>query len=624
MSERLITLDFETHYSKEYSLSRMTTEAYVRDPRFETIGVGARVDDGPLEWMSGSDLDIGRYLRFLDLPKARLLCHNTAFDAAILSWRYGINPKFMFDTMSMARPVTGHTVGVSLAALSKKFALGEKGNEVVAALGKRRSDFTPQELAQYGEYCKNDVLLTYNLFHVLQQFSTPQEMYIIDMMLRMFTDPVIRLDERVLTRHLTDVQERKEKLLERIDASIGLEQLMSNDKFAEVLTKLGVAPPTKISAATGKETYAFAKTDVEFKALLEHEDERVQAVTAARFGVKSTLEETRTQSFIQIAKRGLLPILLNYYGGHTGRASGGDKVNLQNLPRGGALRYSMRAPEGHVMVACDSAQIEARVLAWFAGEVDLVADFAAGVDVYSKFATGIYGYEVDKTQKVERFVGKTGILSLGFGVGEHRFKAALKTATPSVDMPLEQAKGVVDLYRGTYVKIVKVWDDATLAIKAMARGQQAMLGTVLPLLCDHEGVHLPNGMKLRYPNLRYLKADNDKIKKDGYYYDGRYGVVSMYGAKLIENVIQALARIVVFNQMAKVDQSLKKHDLIQPNLRFRVALTVHDEVVAIVPEAVEEKVKAMMLKYMAVAPKWAPGLPLACEAESGYSYGEAK
>lgn len=624
----LITLDFETYYSKEFSLSKMTTESYIRDNQFEVIGFAYKIDDQPSVWVSGDDNDIRTALQELDLPSHNLVCHNMAFDGAILAWRYGIIPKYYFDTLSMARPVTGATVGGSLAALAKKFVLGEKGTEVVQALGKRRREFSSYELAQYGNYCKNDVDITYALFHILKQYSTPREMYIIDLMLRMYTDPVLELDEQELTNHLTRVQLKKKLLMEKIDKSIGLESLMSNDKFAEVLRQLGVEPPTKISPATKKEAYAFAKTDQAFKALLEHDDPRVQAVVSARLGVKSTLEETRTESFLRMAARGRLPIMLNYYGAHTGRASGGDKVNLQNLPRGGALRKSIKAPKGHKIIACDSAQIEARVVAWFAGEKDLIKAFRNKEDIYSKFASQVYNRTIDRKRKevvdgkeiypdfVEGFVGKTCILGLGYGMGKDKFQTTLKVGAGgvSVDMPAEDCERIVNLYRQTYSKISALWKEGQAALEKMAQGYTYELG-VAKLLCDGEGIHLPNGMILRYANLR-------KDSEGQYVYDTRYGPNKIYGGKVIENVVQALARIVVFDQMAKIDQELRKKDTADE--RYRVVLTVHDEVVCIVPDHYEQECKESMLWHMSVAPKWCSDLPVSCEAESGLNYAECK
>ena len=630
---RVITLDFETYYSKEFSLSKMTTEAYIRDPQFQVIGFGYKIDDAEPIWITGDDDYIHMKLAALDLENSYLICHNMAFDGAILAWRYNLRPKYYFDTLSMARPITGLTVGGSLAALAKKFGLGEKGTEVVNALGKRRDDFTPLELARYGEYCVNDVQLTWNLFHILRQYNPAKELYIQDLMLRMFTDPILELDSEVLTEHLSKVQTKKAALMQRIDQSIGREALMSNPKFATVLQQLGVDPPMKLSLRTNKMTYAFGKTDQAFKDLLEHPNPAVQAVVAARLGVKSTLEETRTESFLAIAERGPLPILLNYWGAHTGRASGGDKMNLQNLPRGGALRRSIKAPAEHKMIAVDSSQIEARVVAWLAGQEDLVQDFRNNVDIYSKFASYVYGRPVDRKRKeidpvtgkefnpdkVEGFVGKTCILGLGYGMGWEKFKATLKIGQGGISVVFDdqQAQDTVNVYRTKYDKIALLWKAGQKALERMAQGFETELGVGISLRCTPEGIHLPNGTMIRYPNLRFDAAEKQ------YLYDGRYGPVKIYGGKVIENVVQALARIVVFDQMAKIDQQLRKLDR-SHGRRFKVVLTVHDEVVAVVPEGYAQQTLNVMVNIMSTPPSWAASLPVACEGDIGDSYGDAK
>jgi DNA polymerase len=319
----VITIDFETYYDKEYSLSKMTTEAYVRDPRFEVIGVGIKINDYPVDWYSGSDP--GRFLRSLDYSKAAILCHNTVFDGAILSWHFNIRPKLWLDTLSMARPLHNIAVGGSLKALAAHYKLGEKGDEVVHTLGKRRTDFTKDELDRYANYCCNDVDLTYKLFRRMAKGFPPSEIRLIDQTIRMFTEPSIVLDTQVLTDHLVEVQEKKSTLMDELELPYGTTEdeaksmLMSNDKFAAYLVANGVTPPTKTSAATGKQAYAFSKTTKAFTDLLEHDNPRVASAVAARLGVKSTLEETRTKSLLGVAERGPLPILLKFYGAHTGR-----------------------------------------------------------------------------------------------------------------------------------------------------------------------------------------------------------------------------------------------------------------------------------------------------------------
>ncbi len=309
----IVTIDFETYYDKDYSLSKMTTEQYVRSNLFEVIGVGIKVNNYPTDWYSGSDP--AKFLKSLDYSDKAILCHNTAFDGAILSWHFGIKPKLWLDTLSMARPLHQMTVGGSLKALATYYGLGQKGEEVLNALGKRKSAFTPDEMARYGEYCKNDVELTYQLFKKLSKGFPTSELMVIDQTIRMYTEPTIELDRQLLEQHLEEVKARKRTLitdmgLTGISDEAITKTLMSNQIFAKYLVNLGVEPPTKVSARTGKETFAFGKTDKAFTDLLEHPNEKVQVAVAARLGVKSTLEETRTENLIGVSERGRLPIML--------------------------------------------------------------------------------------------------------------------------------------------------------------------------------------------------------------------------------------------------------------------------------------------------------------------------
>lgn len=413
----IYTIDFETYYDREYSLSKITTEMYIRDDRFEAILVGIKKNNGPVKWIPKPM--IAGFLKAIDFSKAAILCHNTAFDGAILSWHYGVRPKLWLDTLSMARPLHNVSVGGSLKALAQYYKLGAKGDEVINALGKRYEDFSKEELHRYAAYCVNDVELTYQLWLKMKREFPAQELLVIDQTLRMYTEPKLELDRSLLLQHLTEVRSSKEKLLELVAEAMGMGEkfdvqalkpvLMSNNNFALLLERLGVELPTKVSAKTGKAAYAFSKTDKAFTDLLEHPDERVRAAVEARLGVKSTLEETRTLAFIGIGERGPLPIMLNYYGAHTGRFSGGDKVNLQNLPSRGntTIRRALKAPEGYEIIACDSSQIEARTVAWLAGQDDLVQSFREGRDVYSEFASDVYNRTVTKADYKERFVGKT-------------------------------------------------------------------------------------------------------------------------------------------------------------------------------------------------------------------------
>lgn len=605
---QILTIDFETFYDRDFSLSKMTTEEYIRSEQFETIGVAVRVDDGETEWFSGTHQDTLEFLWKFDWENSIALAHNAMFDMAILNWRFGISPKKIADTLSMARAIHGTEVGGSLAALASHYQLGTKGTEVVNALGKRRIDFSPEDMSRYGDYCINDVNLTYDLFSCLVADFPVSELNLIDLTIRMFTEPVLELDKNILEGHLQEVQHSKALLMEGIDENRDV--LMSNPQFAELLRKQGVEPPVKISPLTGKETYAFSKTDEEFKALLEHENETVQALVAARLGVKSTIEETRTERFISIADRGLLPIPLRYYAAHTGRWGGDDKVNMQNLPRTSQLKRAILAPKNYKIIDSDSSQIEARTLAWLAEQNDLVDAFDKGEDVYRIMASAIYGKDIDQISKDERFVGKTTILGAGYGMGAVKFRTQLKVF--GVDLSEDECKRIISVYRETYPRIPLLWKEASNALLAIANEQTAPLGRAGVLAVEgSKGIKLPNGLYVKYPNLR--RWVNDQGKEELVYDTKRGKAVipnRIYGGKVIENVCQALARIAIGEQMLMISK------------KYRVVMTVHDAIACIVPEHEGETGQEFVEMCMRIRPKWAPDLPLNCESGVGRSYGD--
>ena len=624
----IYTIDFETYYDREYSLSKLTTEQYVRDTRFQSILVGIKKNNGPTKWVPNKL--IGPVLNAIDFSKAAILCHNTAFDGAILSWHYGVKPKLWLDTLSMARPLHNVSVGGSLKALAQYYKLGAKGDEVVNALGKRYSEFSPEELQRYADYCVNDVEITYKLWLHLKKELPQSELLVIDQTLRMYIEPKIELDEGLLRQHLMEVRNSKQKLLELVAEAMGMGEkfdvqalkpvLMSNNNFATLLEKLGVEPPTKVSAKTGKEAFAFSKTDKSFTDLLEHPDERVRAAVEARLGVKSTLEETRTLAFIGISHRGPLPIMLNYYGAHTGRFSGGDKVNLQNLPSRGntTIRRALRAPDGYEIIACDSSQIEARTVAWLAGQDDLVQSFREGRDVYSEFASDVYGRTVTKADYTERFVGKTCILGLGYGMGADKFRRTL--ALSKIDIDENEAERIVRLYRQKYHKIVQLWQLCGNALTMMVNGRSGMINDRIEY--DNTGILLPNQLKITYPALRQTGSGfqyiNDARTYRKFLKDRVLGLpcddlpwVKIYGGKVTENIVQALAGIIVREQMVKIGLS-----------GYFVAFQVHDENVCVVPADGAEQAEEHIIKLMSQPPAWAPDLPVACEAGRALNYGD--
>jgi DNA polymerase I-like protein with 3'-5' exonuclease and polymerase domains len=603
----IITIDFETYYDRDFSLTKLTTEEYIRSDRFEVIGISVKVNNNGTEWASGTHEQIRQWLQeSFRWSDSLVLAHNTLFDGAILNWRFGINPRAWLDTLCMGRAIHGVEVGGSLKALAERYGLGEKGTEVLNALGKGRLDFSEAELARYGDYCINDVELTYKLFSRLARKFPKQELKIIDTTLRMFIEPRLELDPTLLASHLEQIKIIKGDLLSA--SGVDKSDLMSSDKFAELLRGLGVTPPTKISPTTNKPTYAFSKTDQEFLALADHPDGRVQTLVAARLGNKSTLEETRTQRFIDIASRGSLPVPIRYYAAHTGRFGGDDKINLQNLPTRGTnanqLKKAIVAPKGYTIIDADSSQIEARVLAWLAGQDDLVTAFANREDVYKKMASAIYGIAESDVDKSQRFVGKTTILGAGYGMGALKFQVQLKNM--GVEVELDEAKRIIDIYRRTNNSIVALWRQAQVMLTKLSQGDTAPLGRagVLEVVPEDSAIKLPSGLLMRYDDLQFEQDDKKGIQ---FHYKTRRGRTKIYGGKVIENVCQAIARCIIAEQMLRIAK------------KYKVVLTVHDAIAVCVRDVEADEAQAYVEKCMRWVPEWATGLPVDCESGAGKS-----
>ena len=552
-----------------------------------------------------------------------MICHNIHFDGAILAWIFGIVPKVYIDTLSMARAIHGTNAGGSLKALSERYNLGVKGTEVLDAKGKRLEDFQPHELHQYGEYCKNDVKLTAKLFAALNVSFPLEEFQLIDITTRMYTEPTLTVDDGLLITRLEDVEKEKKELLEGLMNKLKCEtsedvrkKLASNKQFAELLEEFGMTVPMKESPATGQQTYALAKNDLGFIELCEHEDSFIQELCSVRLGTKSTMEESRIKRFLDIGARnkGLLPVPLRYYGAHTGRWSGQDKINFQNLPsrdpKKRALKNGILPPDNHVILNVDSSQIEARILVWLAGQEDVTEQFRKGEDVYSNFASKVYNREITKANKIERFVGKTCVLGLGYGTGWKKLQHTLETQPPGAKLPDMECQNLVRVYREINHKVIDLWGECDRAISDIASWQDGKtpyyIGKHNVLKVTKEGIQLPNGLYLYYPD---LEKDVSGPRSE-FVYKSRRGKVTIWGGSIVENVVQALARIVIGEQMIAI------------NKKYKPILTVHDAVVCVAPEEEKDIALEFMMKEMSIPPKWGKDLPITCEGAYGDNYGD--
>ena len=590
-----IYLDFETYYDTHYSLTKMSTAQYIHDSQFKVWGVGIKVEDGVTEWYNEDDTPA--ILEQIDWDNTAVVCHNTLFDAFILTQHFGYRPAYYYDTAAMSRGLYPNMSARLKDCCVREFPndLGKrKGEELVTAKGVYNLD--PELDTTIGDYCIQDVDLTYDLYQAYKGRFTDKELDLIDLTVRMFVEPKLLLDRPMLHAYKDEMALRA---AESIDASgVTREVLASQQKFAAHLESLDITIPTKKSPTTGKQIPAFGKNDPAYIQMCNMYPQH-KNIWEAREVVKSRIDETRAQRFIDSCNPdGTFGIPLRYYAAHTGRFGGSDKINLQNLPRGSKLRTAIHAPEGQKLFIADLSNIEARMLAWLAKEADLLDAFAQGRDVYCEFASQIYGRTITKDNALERYVGKTAILGLGYGMGHLKFQDTLKAGSPSVDVSDSTAAQIVTQYRGMYPNIPILWSRAKDLLFNMMSPN--MFGTKYgPLEVARNRLTLPNKMSLNYPELQYIGGE--------FLYSTSKGKIRTYGPRLVENIIQALARIVITDQMLEV-HAMPEVD---------VVMQVHDEIIAIGSEVNADVTMDKILQIMKTTPSWCQDLPL--DAEGGVS-----
>jgi len=590
-----IYLDFETYYDVQLSLTKMSTVQYVNHPDFKVWGVGIKVDEGETEWYNEEETP--EILSQIDWNDCSLICHNTLFDAYILTQYFGHNPAFYYDTASMSRGLYPNMSARLKDCATRQFPNDvsmRKGDELVNAKGVR--DLDPDLDAQIGGYCIQDVDLTYALFKAYLVNYPESELQLIDLTVRMFVEPKLILDRGLLIAYKEDIKVKTAALIEA--SATTREVLASQVKFKNHLENIGIVVPTKTSPATGQKIPAFGKNDSAYVQMCQAYPE-YNHIWQGREAVKSRVEETRAERFLEATNPdGTFSVPLRYYAAHTGRFGGSDKLNLQNLPRGSKLRTAIMAPEGQKLFISDLSNIEARMLAWMAKEHELVEAFATGRDVYCEFASQIYGRTITKADKLERYVGKTAILGLGYGMGHQRFKDTLKMGSPSVDITVGTAMVIVNQYRGMYPNIPKLWSGMKDSLFQMLNPRSIGL-KYGPLKIGARALELPNGMALSYPNLMY---DNGE-----FIYKTQRETIRTHGPRVTENVIQALARIVITDQILDI-QSMPQVDIV---------MQIHDEIVAIGSESDSDKTMEQIIGIMRTPPSWCSDLPL--DAEGGVS-----
>ena len=665
--ENLVGIDFETYYDDVYSLKKLSTTAYIRDPRFQTIGVSV-ISGAQRHWFS--EQTFLRWCGQVDWARTAMAAHHTNFDGAIMAWKYGIYPAFYIDTMGISRGLHGPFVRHDLDAIGIRERAGRKMEMPPWVKGLRYENMTPAQWQEYGTYSVNDAEVCMRALGKMLPRIPYRELELMDLMVRMYTRPLLRLDEDLCREIGRDELDRREKLLAEL--KLDPKTFSSADKFAALLESMGVevemkqGKPQKIVHAPGVEEFqprkipALAKTDPFMQELLESEDDTIRTLAEARLAFKSTTNLTRSQTFLALGAGGqALPAYYGYGRAHTYRPGGGDGANWTNLertnkrnPKKGRLRKAIVAPDGYMCAVRDSSQVEARFTAWVFDQTDLVEAFAQGRDVYSEQASSYYGRPVDRKNnpddEVPGLIGKASILGCGYGMGFLKFalellkgqfgppvqfteadveklgvdaraflddkwkvKKALEAPTRldrrAMLVHCMVADYFVSRYRLKNNRIEAGWEYLNeTVIPAMAAGDEMTFGPGnLPLFrVTKDRLWLPNGMPLRYNNLR-------RVGKE-WFFDTARGSRKLYGGKLTENFSQAFCWIIVSGQALQIAKVLP------------VVMMTYDEVVSVVPEAHATVALQFMGEIMKRAPTSAPGLPLASDGGIHKRYGEAK
>ena len=595
---QIICLDLETYFDREFTLKRLTTEGYIRDPRFEVHGAAIKWNaHTPAQWYDEHQLE--QQLQQVDWNDTGVICHHAQFDGLILRHHFGIAPRFWFCTLSMARLLVGNHLPLGLDALAKHFGLGAKSQGFLFA-GKHYAEMNVWERSALAEGCKHDVALTWQLFDRLRVEFPAEEYELVDMTVRMFTEPKLVGDRKLLDEIWQQENGRHNDLLRQFGLS---EQwVRSNDQFATLLEERGIAVHYK----EGKNgpIPAVGKNDQFLLDLLDSEDEEIAALAAARLDLKSSIIATRAKAIGNMAARGALCVYLLYAGAHTTRWSGGDRCNFQNLRRGHEIRRSIQAPAGYLLAVPDQSQIECRILNYLAGELDVIEKFRAGGDPYTGIASEFYQRPITKADQPERGTGKQAELSCGYGVGAAKFKRVAKLGTygPPVSLSDDEAARFVNLYRSTHPAVVRYWRAADGIIAALAGGHSLNWG---PMTVKDGSIYLPNGSMLRYA-LEWKQDDNGA----GWQQKTRQGWARLYGAKLVEQTTQALARLTAAQAMLRIKRA-----------GFSVVGTSHDEAWVLVPDNDQSDEAAEFIRQeMKAVPEWLPGIPLDAEITVGHRY----
>lgn len=539
----------------------------------------------------------------VDWSKIAIIVHHSQFDGLILSHHYGVRPAFWLDTLSMARLVVGNHISVSLDSLARHFGLQPKSVPYHLFKGKHWHELSGDVQRAVADGACYDVALTWTIFERLQAGFPHDEMQLVDITTRMFTEPCLKADTDLLGQIWTDEAVGKSRLMSEL--GVNEDDLQSAGRFQALLEAEGV----EIAYKGGKngQIPAFAATDEFMKELQDDDNPRVRSLVKARLDAKSTLKQTRCETLGFMAGRGDLCVYLRYCGAHTTRWSGGDKANFQNLDK--SICPAILPPDGFLIASPDASQIECRILNYLAGQEDKVEQFRRGEDIYLDVASAFYGRTITKDDYNERQAGKVLELQCGFGSGGPKIEASLRR----FGVPFDPGDGIRgrDAYRSTHIKVVEYWKQAVDVLRRLRGDYES--GHLYsfdwgPMTVKGKRIYLPNGSVLIYDTLEWHE-DNDTGERY-WRHKTRQGWQKLYGAKLVENVVQALARLVVAQAMLRIKAR-----------GYRIANMRHDDIMVLVPkDGHEDEHLQVLIDDVAAPVSWLPGCPLAAEGELSERY----
>lgn len=636
-----LSLDFET--ASELDLPRVGVHVYAAHPSTRVLCMAWAFDDEPVQvWRPGQPFP-DRVIEHVR-NNGKVSGWNVGFEFVIWNQVLDRSPRLstpgmlvgqLEDTMARAAywglPLSLDAAG---AALKTKTRKDKAGHALMMRMCRPRSpgvwwhETDPAKYDQLCDYCAIDVEVEREIARALP--SLPEIEVKAWRLDRRMNNVGVAVDKELVGR-LTDLVALEKTRLdaEMADATGG--EVMSTTKvkgLTEWLARQGLV--TDLRRDTLKNLIRTLPAGPVRRAL----SIRAEAAKASTAKLRVLREATGAD--------GRMRGMLQYYGANrTGRWAG-RLFQPQNLPRpsikpvakavdtilagadaeaidllfadkpmgviASCLRSTLVAAPNHLLFAADLSQIEARVIAWLAGQEDVLDVFRRGEDIYV--------YAANKVGSNDRQYGKVQVLALGFGMGPPKFQTT--AATYGIKLSAREAEDGVRAWRENNPNIVQFWWDCGDAAMEIAKGEARVdVGRVcFQRVKKHMLIRLPSGRHLVYRNIR-VEEDNGRpsVVYDGVnQYTKKWGACRTYGGKIVENITQAVARDVMRDAMLNFDELAKQQDL------GRLILSVHDEVIGEVGYARADAALQTMLNVMRETPLWAPGLPVNAEGWVGPRY----